>query len=53
MRNYDPLTFIPDPKILTKHLRESELLSARLRLLLRVSRKIARCRRLGKRAVAR
>lgn len=46
MRNqtYNPLTCIPAPETLRRHLAEAETLARRLRLLLRLSEKLRDCR---------
>jgi hypothetical protein len=37
---FDPLSYIPSPEAIQRHLQETELLASRLRLLLRVSKRL-------------
>jgi hypothetical protein len=39
-RHFDPLTLIPSPEVVRRHLTEAESLAERLRILLRVSEEI-------------
>jgi len=39
-RSFDPLTFIPSPSAIRKHLAEAQELASRLKILLRVSERI-------------
>jgi hypothetical protein len=39
-RLFDPLSFIPSPEVVQKHLAETEQLAERLRVLLRVSQQV-------------